>query len=1831
MLPPINFKDLFGNKDNAPPVDPKDLFEAGQGEPHPDPRPAPGIPSWDEWDYKTSKINPNGETLPKSAVSFDPYGRPYFGPGFAGTLKKYSWMLVDAPTAKPSQADWDALDDTFAKYGQLKSQYREQTKAGEISIWDELKSNAFMAIDLFAQTIGTAIKYSDIFEKEGAEKLTMATSPLPGAEKREIGVTSPITPILRLTKVGVQMVADLFSEAQIKVEQLQGAYEGAREAGEGSKLPDIFTGERLPFGSDQFKRGAELIASLAPPVMAYNAMRFWSSPKTMDEKKQLIGEGWNAGRILYSTVLDPALREQFISRARNNEDPQLLAMELENPWAEMAGQLIFDPLTPIGWMAKAYKTGKIIDRATDVIKAESRFSDELMDVAKILDNAPDDTTALRRLNDLTTARLGQVNNVTGARLTQNYSARALSQAGNIQSVRRTAESIFTQVVTRIKAGNGSIDDIADALRYGVLSVSANSDQMTKGMLGLVRFGGSRWLAEDATESFVLVRNLLSDAQGNINVDHLLDVLKASKGDPGELAKVGANLMERAAHNQFPVVGEMRKAFELSQKGKVTGKTAQLAEAYKTLSVGEKFGREMMEKAIAGKGAINKILGAFYFNQYGYAARNAENNLLTVWTDHGTKAFFKDGKYWMINQVEDYLKGWFGGIAPVESSGFQTILSGEESLNYQKGLRKFLPAGMAQKNEHAMAMRSFAARFRETMDMMIQPGAMLPSSEQFRAAGFTDDQVKLFTRNLKANYGNVGKAIDETFNGSQEAWRAFDLFIDADDLKAFDELGITDELMELTRSNSSKEEVAVWWDKRMKEAKSRAAIAGAKEQMPYLMNVPEEEITQAMAAASDYLPDGAPERMQIVLTQDILTRRAYTDALIDAASTARRTIPQGSPQYMQIDDMIKNWEKLVVDGTRGSTTRHAVKGIWGNFYEIKDSLVEGMADQATLWNRAGMTSPMPLGMSNNEFLNAIAQDAYTRVDQHWTALFTEDMNQSEALAKALEKFDPNITDKLNKAREMNAKASMYRAARGGRYLELGGADTTAEIAARYGIATASKAGAKLDKKIISIVEKYGNVPPDELAKYQKIEDIPTEVATQAFESRRLAEKLPELDSTVALAPPYVPGQPPTPGMWWKEISGGTIEAMKRGKTQMLSRYGMTLPDNFSRGQLENFAGLVKGMDKRMTEAQAIATRVGKYWRDFTMLPYGETTNWDVATSFIMPYKFWYERTYANWMKRVASDPQVIGRYFRLKEALSKENKESPEWFKFSTTLPAHFLGLPVDHPMILNLEANLWPLYGITGVDFNEPRKRVDWFTALVDDLGKFGPSVWAPIQMAIAAGLQMKGESEAASFFGGRIIPQTATVKAGAALFGDTILELDPAVQQFSGEGLFDFKASDPYEESRTGRAIGAEVVSGRATAEEGIDAAYNRSGELYDTAHLNALKLRAPGQIMSFFAGVGFKGRTDEDVEIDRFWKDYNYVWNLSNEDMISPDQLRTEMDKLRDKYDFMDTILVGRKSDEKRFSALAYNVFSRVPPGQADDYMKMVGLGGDAMESFYDNKGDISKLPAGDQKVFEGAIINLAAMLKMPEYASRQEWTSSRQYYSEMKDEISSLFGEDIWHKVDAFYQMKQDNPDMADLFMTHHPEIRSALAYQDNRIVGNPALYKYYGSLDTIDRTLNAKLRDQLTSKYGEYIYDVYYAYLDILDPQVRRDFRKKYPDLNNFMDDYFSTRDQFTTQVTQIGSFLPSRTGVELRPDFQPGSQLQQTMAGGTGFMTPEKAWNSVSPAMQEQLRYHWLEGDPLSKPAESYLQYISESLGIDPEQLLQLTGIAIQQGIQAELR
>jgi hypothetical protein len=652
---------------------------------------------------------------------------------------------------------------------------------------------------------------------------------------------------------------------------------------------------------------------------------------------------------------------------------------------------------------------------------------------------------------------------------------------------------------------------------------------------------------------------------------------------------------------------------------------------------------------------------------------------------------------------------------------------------------------------------------------------------------------------------------------------------------------------------------------------------------------------------------------------------------------------------------------------------------------------------------------------------------------------------------------------------------------------------------------------------------------------------------------------------------------------------------------------------------------KELTQKLAETRLISSRVAQANRDFTLLNYGDKSYWDVALAYLYPFHFWYKGTYGNWLKRIAQNPAILAHYSKYKENLGTVHAGMPEWWKYNINtndLP----GVDVENPLYFNLEATLWPLNGITGMDFNDSSKRVNAWTYGLDYLNKFGPSTWTPLSMVTGLALYAQGEKEAGDKWMGRLFPQSATIKAGASLLGKANLETDPFVGLLQG-GL------DPYERGRVGRALAAmeqEALKGDLpyTQEQIQDAAYSQEGAIWDEAVKRAVRGRAPAQMQSFLFGVGFKGRTAQDMEIDKFHTDYQKLFTMRPN--LSPEEFREGMDAVKKKYPFMDTVLLSKRDGVERDAGLAYMVMSRIPPGKSSDITELAGIDSGLLEKFYADKGAIEKWSPGDRQKFMSGVLNIAAVLEIPSDMTRGEWTKAKNAYSGMSTEAKKMFGENILDMADGYYQAKTIGTEAANAYLENNPQVEQYMNWKSERIMNSPILSAYYGGASMIENYYRSQQYADIEKQLGEEIFDVLDEYNDLKTFGEPAEVKTFYNQHRAEIKKYYEIKDAWAItinqQVSQLSAHLPEGEGVSLREDIDVTNYGAQNLAGQ---LQPEEqpTFEDFQAQIPERLLNltmdYFYSSEPLPASANKQLERLAREMGYgSTEDLLQAIGSSL---------
>lgn len=1780
------------------------------------------------WDYRTAQTDMTGKPLEPRYLGaiklqpkqFDPNGNPYFGPGPSGWLKKWAYKLSE------DYATSTEADDAWKKYTESSTAFMENIKSG---FTDQPKTEEEKT-QRAKQSIVGIIAVGDFFD---------ATQKSAESSDNQF-VQSWLSPILRYTNAVVGMTLEAFQVPAQLVKRGAGAQRAQREYATeaGSILPDLTidadfvsanleanrpiyatSDGRIQAHSEAFDFGTRLFN---PLLQGYDALRFWTAPGTVKEKTDALKLGWTEGQMLYTSLVQPTVREEYLQRLQAGEDADLLAMELQNPWIEAVGEMILDPLIVIGGFGKAKKAASTIEEAAQTVRKGGLLTDPAFveKVGKIAHSTDGQAAAI--LSDLSDDII-KASSRTEMQLkaAQSWKMADLTVTGNKFKYRRVVSNTLNNAVQAIKNTGGSNDDVMDYVM--ALTKLASDDKVeVQKALAYISHSPLPMLSfnEASMQTGRLLNNILKD-------DTFLRAMKETGGDWKKVSQLLDSKIDDALDYAFPSVTEMSKAFDKAKElgGAADPTTKRLADAYQALKK-EHPGVVTWQKSGAVLNDVLSPLSGFLANNYfslsyGYATRNFIQNMFTLWVDggidfaKGAVNFTADGV--KTPKLDDFLIKQFGGI-PVSLKGKTQLQSiTEKSLvnrffNWLND-KPYSPAALADAAEVYAGKMIFVKNYQKTMNSVLKLGGALPDVATWNKAGFTTEQANDFVNLLKAADYNSADAV-KLFNtkygaGWVDKWRQLD-WVDPKVQKGLEEYQDYWQQINRAVATGSQEDVLKLIDNLKLEVKQRSVRAASSPATMDTSNPAWRDIANVKEQAGKYISEGEVNKM---VSLENAWDRASAE-LNKALQTAANKLP---PEQMQLQKDILNfagdiplelkrtniriqaeemrqwtvdtvrsrenpnllWDEKILGKKPPKVTREMlVSTVWKNFFKRKSELYHGAQDD---FIREGLKFAEETGLTD---LFSKAMKAILELNQYRDYVYT-----SKGIFTKPPKLIPSKLGETANANNLRTLANTY-----------------GEIAPYV-----SKQGTTPDSYLLTVINKYGDV------QYARLEDVPLDIAEKAFAKHKGHEYkgfFKKADDTfepkpvnegLPVPPPRDPNTSPLAHAYI-ENKQGMLDALEHISKGISDRSGMKVPAG---ADMDAFRTITASMEERLAFARSQAQIVADKYRDFALLPYGETRNFDFALSLIYPYQFWYSRSYNNWMKRAfMTNPEVISRYANLKEALATSQKDLPDWWKsqIDITKPLEWAGIETDHPVYLNLEATVWPLYGLTGVDFNDPTKRTNWFTAMLDDMGKFGPTMYAPIQWAVAAYYYMDGEKDIAAKWAGRALPVTATLKSLSSLVGQPI-ELDPAVQIFSGQGLMDFGASDPYEEGRVSRALAAMEAEG-VPEWQLIEAARTQSGPLWEEARRRAVLDRAGGQLVSYFGGVGFKGRSESDIEIDRFYGDYFRLQNLNDAGYLTSEQYQQSFNVLRERYPFMDTLLLSRRSGENRESAYAYNVIGRLPPGSSTEIYKLAGIDPETAQKFYDAGGKFGDMSETEKARFMAAMVDIGTTFNIPSNASREEWTAVRTLYKSIDPQLQQQFGEDILDKIDMFYSIEDRK--LANLYMDANPEVGQAMDLRTQMIASNPVLNQYYGGIDTIERHYTNVMYDALEKKYGEEIFDLESVYYELLTTKEKNQFKKQYPQLVSYFDDKKKMKEQNFQELVRFGELLPSRPDLIGNTPENPTQQALTNFASPAPKITFDQWSQIIGEPMTNIVVDYYQNGVDIPYVAQQRLDRLAEDYGYD---------------------
>lgn len=607
-----------------------------------------------------------------------------------------------------------------------------------------------------------------------------------------------------------------------------------------------------------------------------------------------------------------------------------------------------------------------------------------------------------------------------------------------------------------------------------------------------------------------------------------------------------------------------------------------------------------------------------------------------------------------------------------------------------------------------------------------------------------------------------------------------------------------------------------------------------------------------------------------------------------------------------------------------------------------------------------------------------------------------------------------------------------------------------------------------------------------------------------------------------------------------------------------------------------------------QSRAIAGGVGTEARNFALLNYSDRTNLDSALSVVMPYQYWYGRTYGNWLKRAVMNPAMLANYGRYRQALDEMHGALPDYWKQQIT--TEDLGLPLDTPLMFNLEATLSPLYGLLGEDFSSAdRRRANLFGiqgagGVAEDLGSSGPSLWTPIIWAMAASTMHDDPQSAQAWTNNYLGGGFRAVRSASALanevfavngqhpnpFGAGGVNLDPQmlISNAAAGGGFRTNTMTPWESNRVGKIL----TDMLATPPQGTDpkdwqaqigeAAYLQQGPLWDKAMQQMFTETAPEVLASYFMGVGFKGRQSYEVEFNDINNELGAIRSLAPS--LTKEQIAQKYIDLTKHHPDYELAALTQQSGPTRDDPWVWEAVSRV--GIANNAAWLAaGVSQGALDAFFNAKTTQGMDPLLKQELLTGANA-LNAVVRPTSIEEQQRQLDARQTYLKAQAALTKQFPASVFDLENQYYAVRdKQGPDAAKAFLagTDPGEVGTLYAMWDARtaaLAGDPLAARYYVDPDRY-RSLQVSNFYAAEDKQFPGATDLANSYQTLRDqdPSAAALLLKEHPELKQ----YWAAKDKFyatdlPNQVKAWAATLPTVDQLGLRQDVTPGGSLQNAV-------------------------------------------------------------------------
>jgi hypothetical protein len=255
--------------------------------------------------------------------------------------------------------------------------------------------------------------------------------------------------------------------------------------------------------------------------------------------------------------------------------------------------------------------------------------------------------------------------------------------------------------------------------------------------------------------------------------------------------------------------------------------------------------------------------------------------------------------------------------------------------------------------------------------------------------------------------------------------------------------------------------------------------------------------------------------------------------------------------------------------------------------------------------------------------------------------------------------------------------------------------------------------------------------------------------------------------------------------------------------------------------------------------------------------------------------------------------------------------------------------------------------------------------------------------------------------------------------------------------------------------------------------------------------------------------------------------------------------------------------------------------------------------------------------------AVVDIGAMLKLPDTATRQEWTEASIVNNKMYDDMEKQYGAQGMALYDKWMSLGEDLDAKREL-QEANPVLDEIFDFKDGQVLSNPLLRQYYASIEAVERYHKGYMSSLLEQQFGADIYDIQDGYYDQLTPKEQKAYKKQYPQLVKFWEAKAEYEKTVAELIATTGKALKEGLPAITRTDETNSLGQEKIMDELNQPRVPEYYQYSYSdwmqnfqPEMQRLIEDYIYGGKDLPNVASKQLEYFANGIDEDPEIILEL--------------